>query len=424
MRMTRRGVLWGLGLSALGSAFRPRTALGGISVTSAREASHEVLVSIFLRGGADGLSLVVPHGEDHYYRNRLTLALASPGDRRIGPADRVIDLDGFFGLHPALGSLRPLYERKELAIIPACGSGDQTRSHFEAMATVERGIYQSTGPASGWLARHLESMPGDNISPLRAVALGTMVPEALRGTSGAAALNTVEDLRLQIPFAGRQDTLKKTLSHLYSRDREADLLTHAGAEALSVLRTLDGLSSSTYRPSGGAVYPTDALGSGLRQVALLVKSGVGLEAACLDQDGYDTHVAQGTSQGALAGLLRSLAGGLAAFAADLGPERWKHTTVVVLSEFGRRLEENSGAGTDHGRGGVMFILGGRGIAGGRIHGRWPGLSPDQLEGPGDVRVTTDYRSVLAEVLERRLGNSHIGGVFPGLSYRPIGITDV
>jgi uncharacterized protein (DUF1501 family) len=411
----------GLGLSALGWAVRPRTALGSLGVAGREGERGDVLVSVFLRGGADGLSLVAPYADDSYCRNRPTLALAGPRDARRLPADRVRDLDGFFGLHPALAPLYPLYESGQMAIVHACGSGDRTHSHFAAMATVERGIAQDTGPASGWLARHLGSAPGDNPSPLRAVALGALAPEALRGAPAATALRTAEDVKLRVPFPDRAPAVTRTLSALYGSEGTDPLLKEAGTEALSVLKKLRNLAPSRYRPSPGATYPQDDLGEGLRQTALLIKSGVGLEVACLDQNGYDTHVAQGTSQGALARLLGSLAAGLAAFATDLGPERWARTTVVALSEFGRRLAENSGAGTDHGRGGVLFVLGGRGIVGGRVHGAWPGLGGNQLEGPGDLKVTTDYRDVLAEVVARRLHNPYITEVFPGLAFRPVGV---
>lgn len=403
--VTRRNLLKLGALSALGWA-GTKTALGGVSVTTKHgTAVGDTLVTIFLRGGADGLSVVVPHGDAEYYRNRPTLAL--------GRRD-VVNLDGFFGLHPALRPLLPLYEAGQMAIVHACGSGDQTRSHFEAMATMERGAFGQTGPASGWLARHLESAPWENGSPLRAVAIGTIVPETLRGASNATALHTVADVRLNVPGA-RGAAMMDSLAALYGRSDDA--LTGPGREALAVLKTLRGLSPTAYKSA--AVYPTDELGDGLRQVALLMKSGVGLEAACLDWGGFDTHVAQGTTGGLLAARLRPLALALAAFAADLGPTRWAKTTVVVQSEFGRRVEENSGAGTDHGRAGVMLLLGGS-VVGGKVHGVWPGLAPDNLEGPGDLRVTTDYRDVLAEVIARRLKNPRIGDVFPGLAARSVG----
>ena len=281
---------------------------------------------------------------------------------------------------------------------------------------MERGVSQDTGPASGWLARHLETAPWNNASPLRAVALGTMLPQSLRGAGSATALETVADLRLQSPFAGGSARFESSLSSLYTRDA----LAEAGQEALSVLKTLNKLPSSS-TVAGKAGYPKDDLGDGLRQVALLMKSDVGLEAACLDHGGYDTHVAQGTSQGWLAGRLHSLAAALAAFAADLGPALWDKTTVVVLSEFGRRVAENSGLGTDHGRAGAMLLLGGRSVAGGRVHGIWPGLAPEHLDGPGDLKVTTDYRSVLAEVIARRLQNPNIDAIFPGLAPSNVGV---
>jgi len=416
MHTTRRGLSALGALSALGWAVGRRSALAGVSVSPRRRGTMgDTLVSVFLRGGVDGLSVIVPHGDDDYYRNRPVLALARPGDGKAKPKDRVLDIDGYFGLHPALAPLMPLHAAGQMAMIHACGSDDQTLSHFEAMATMERGVARDTGPASGWLARHLETAPWVNPSPLRAVALGSLLPQSLRGAAQATALGTVADLRLQSPFHDGTDRFEQTLAALYSRDA----LAEAGLEALSVLKTLNGLPPAALS-SAGSTYPKDDLGEGLRQVALLMKSEVGLEAACLDHGGYDTRVVQGTSQGVLAGRLESLAGALAAFAADLGLARWGRTTVVVMSEFGRRVPENSGLGTDHGRAGVMLVLGGH-VAGGRVHGQWPGLAPSQLDGPGDLRVTTDYRAVLAEVITHRLHNPNVGAIFPGLAPAPIGV---
>ncbi|HEX5323811.1 MAG TPA: DUF1501 domain-containing protein [Capsulimonadaceae bacterium] len=422
MKTTRRTFLTLSALTALGWANRPKSALAAVSVGVERGGPPgDVLVSIFLRGGADGLNVVVPYADEDYFRFRPTLALRAPKDN--GDAtDRVIDLDGFFGLHPALAPLLPLYQAGQMAIVHACGSGDQTRSHFEAMATVERGIARETGPASGWLARHLQSAPWQSESPLRAVAIGEIVPQTLSGAPSATTLHTVTDLGLHIPTTVAGSALRQSLSDLYApaRDGKGQGLRASGREALSVLQTLESITPASYRPSYGATYPKDDLGNGLSQVALLMKCGIGLEAACLDHVGYDTHVAQGRGQGLLASQLQSLASGLAAFAADLGPERWARTCVVVLSEFGRRVEENSGGGTDHGRAGVMFVLGG-GAAGGKVHGEWPTLAPANLEGPGDLHVTTDYRAVLAEVISKRLRNPNIAAVFPSFTPQPAGV---
>lgn len=417
MLTTRRGLFAMGALSALALTAGPRSALGGVTVTSQKSGPPgDVLVSIFLRGGVDGLSMIVPHADDAYYRNRPTIALGRPGDTRLALKNRVLDLDGYFGLHPALAALKPLYAAGQLSVIHACGSGDQTRSHFEAMATMERGVSSDTGPASGWLARHLETAPWHNASPLRAVSLGTILPQSLRGASRATALTTLADLRLQSPFGRGAGRFEDSLHNLYTRDA----LAEAGQEALSVLRTLNRLPSPALMLQK-TIYPADDLGNGLRQVAQLIQSEVGLEAACLDQGGYDTHVAQGTSEGILAGRLESLGNSLAAFAADLGPERWGRTTVVVQSEFGRRVAENSGLGTDHGRGGAMLLLGGKSVVGGKVHGLWPGLSPESLDGPGDLKVTTDYRNVLAEVISMRLKNPNTGEIFPGLEINLPGV---
>lgn len=422
MQTTRRGLLAMGALASLGWATSPRTALGAISVQSSSVENGKALISIFLRGGADGLSLVAPVGEEEYFRQRPTLALAAPRGSSAIPGSRTLDLNGFFGLHPALAPLLPYYRSGELAFVHACGSGDQTRSHFEAMATMERGLFQDERPTGGWLARHLATAKPTSNSPLRAVAFGSMIPETLRGANNATALESLDQVKLISPFTESSREIETTLARMYSDRNTQPALAEAGHESISVLDKLRGIDTRSYRPANGAHYPQDDFGRGLSLVACLLKSEVGLEAACLDHGSYDTHVAQGAGTGYLSTLLSSLSSGLDALIRDLGPTRWANTTVVVLSEFGRRLAENSGAGTDHGRGGVMMVLGGHGIAGGSVHGLWPGLTPDRLDGPGDLKVTTDYRNVLAEVLSHRFENNRIGDVFPGLTYQRVGVT--
>jgi len=447
-KLSRRQVLTGAALAAaVGAAEgvgRNLSALASITVgSSMQRTGGNALVALFLRGGADGLNIVVPYGDDDYHRLRPTLGLAAPNDRGADPKARVLDLDGFFGLHPALAPLLPLYHAGTLTAVHAVGSGDQTRSHFEAMATMERGLAQDTGAASGWLARHLNATASEADSPLRAVAITDTMPDSLRGATGATALNSLADYRLTAPAvvptgsggkvfhapppAARADAVAETLRGLYGEGKRekgkgkrgelqtpnaqyAEGLRSAGGETLAALEAVQRLDPEHYRPAPGAIYPNNEIGNGFRQVACLVKGDVGLEIACLDMGGWDTHVAQGRDTGWQPARLGDLGRALSAFAADLGPHLARVTTVV-MTEFGRRAYENSGLGTDHGRASCMFLLGG-GVNGGRVFAQWPGLAEAHLEGPGDLHVTTDYRDVLAEILAHRLHNPRLAEVFP------------
>lgn len=395
-------MLWWAGSkSALGqAAFRPDRSDG------------PVLVVVFLRGAADGLNIVAPYQEDAYYRLRPTLAVARPDDRRRPLPERLHDLDGFFGLNPALAMLVPHFREGRLGFVHACGSGDTTRSHFEAMGTMERGAGSRPGELmDGWLARHLATTP-ERRDPMRAVALAPTAPDSLLGATSALNLADLESFRLGFPTGAAE-----ALAGLY-RDGD-DLVSQAGRDTIRVLRRLERADPRAYRPAPGVSYPETDFGRSVKQVAFLVKNGFGLEVAALDLGGWDTHVAQGTTSGWLTNLLLELGGALDAFLRDLGPEA-SRVTLVVQTEFGRRIEENSGFGTDHGRGGVM-LLAGAGVAGGKVHGYWPTLAPDKQVGPGDLAVTTDYRDVLAEVLRNRLANPRTAEVFPGAPGRRLGV---
>jgi uncharacterized protein (DUF1501 family) len=366
----------------------------------------DVLLVVFLRGAADGLNMVVPHGEQAYYSLRPTLAIPRPDERRAVSSLRAIDLDGFFGLHPALAPLATPWQAGHLAIVHACGAPDESRSHFRAMELMERGLTDVHGPASGWISRHLASLDTGNPSPLRAVGIGEQVPRSLRGVVPAAALRSITDFHLA---EGAEDAARwgAVLSQLYSGE---DPVSGVGRETLRVLETLTALSAQGYRPRPEAAYPDTEFGMGLRQVASLVRAGVGLEAAAIDLGGWDTHFGQGAAEGLMAGLLADLGQGLAALHADLA-DHLDDLTVVVMTEFGRRAGENASLGTDHGHGTTLFVMGG-GANGSRVHGTWPGLQQEELFGPGDLAVTTDYRDVLAEVCRLRLGNSATEAVFP------------
>jgi len=408
--ISRRQLLVGAGLAGVAWAARGGTALAQLAVAPGEDSGRGVLVNLFLRGGADGLHMVAPCGEDAYHRLRPNLRLAAPGDRTAAVEDRALPLDGFYGLHPALAPLKLHFDEGRLGLVHAVGSADQTRSHFEAMAAMERGLADDKGSeSSGWIARLLAATPSPEASPLRAVALASTMPDALRGATTAVALQSLAEFRLESPSTPEGAQFRDALADLYGAG--TDSASQAGRETLAVLETLNRLDPSRYRPAPGAVYPDSDLGRGLRQVACLLKSPVGLEVAFLDPGGWDTHVAQGRGGGWMPLRMDDLARSLAAFLTDIAAHLHR-VTVVVQTEFGRRAGENSGLGTDHGRAGVMMIAGG-GVVGGRVLGRWPGLEPGQLEGPGDVRVTTDYRDVLAEIASLHLGCSALDAVFPG-----------
>lgn len=416
--LSRRELLTGTALAAALAASDPRQmALASVAAVPERR-QDRVLVTLFLRGGADGLSIVPPVADPEYHRLRPTLSLASPQDRSAPRAARAIPLDDYFGLNPALRSIERLYRDGLLAVLHAVGSGDRTRSHFEAMAVMERGLAGSTeGPSGGWLARAVTADDEGGVSPLRALAFTETMPDILRGASGATVIRSLTDFRLH----GNLETAR-TLQALYGMDPAGDDdlgLLQAGRGSLRVMDAIAALHPAAYQPSGGAVYPPGPLGDGLRQTACLIKGRLGLEAAFLDATGWDTHVAQGRDSGWLPARLAELGQGLDAFTRDLGAEIGR-VTGVVMTEFGRRAYENSGLGTDHGRGSCMFLFG-AGVAGGRVHAAWPGLAPRALEPPGDLAVTTDYRRPLYEAVRRTLGATAAAAAFPGYTHTPIGV---
>ena len=361
----------------------------------------QLLVIVFLRGGADGLTLVPPvgaGGDDDYARARGSMAV---------PAATAFPLDDRFALHPELAPLHALFEEGQLAVIPACGSEDGTRSHFEAQDLMEHG-----GPSigGGWLGRLMRARraanPDRHASGLAAVSIGTAVSESLRGAPGATALRTFEDLALD----PRDAAVAAELDGLYRHDA---LLAAAARGALTAAARLDEIRRRPYRPEHGARYGDDPFSAGMARIAALAKTDVGLEAATIDLGGWDTHILQDQL---IAGPMQSLAGGLHAFATDLGP-LLATTSIVVMTEFGRRLQPNSALGTDHGRGGVMLVIGG-GVLGG-VHGRWPGLDDGALEPPGDVAVAQSFRDVLAPVIARAAQAVDIAAVFPSVSVAPL-----
>lgn len=406
---SRRAVLRGAAIGGVSWMAGVPSALANLGFRE-DAADRDSLIVIFLRGGADGLNVVPPYEEDDYHRRRPSLRLRAPKE-----GTGTLDLDGFFGLHPSLAGIYPLYKEGEMAVVQAVGSADQTRSHFEAMSAMERGLARlgpGAGTSNGWLARYLNHTASEKDSPLRAVAIGDLMPDSLRGGLSAMALPDLGVFQLR-----GEKGFHEQLRAAYESGN--DVIADAGRETLRVLDTLNRLDYKSYKPNSTAAYPTTDLGNAMRQVAFLLKADVGLEVAFLDKGGWDTHVAQGSTTGWLASLLEDVGDSIAAFTSDVG-ERMKRTTVVVMTEFGRRVYENSGLGTDHGRASFMFVLGG-GTRGGKVYGNWPTLVDEALEGTGDLRVTTDYRDVLGEVLRKRMGLAGTSPVFPGLKHQPLGL---
>ena len=358
---------------------------------------RKVLVTIFQRGAADGLNVVVPFGEPRYYELRPTLAVPKPGS---DAANSAVDLNGFFGLHPSLASLKPIYDTKALAIVHATGSPDPTRSHFDAQDYMEAGTPGMKSTRDGWLNRALLP-PAPKSSPLRALALGQSLPRMLRGKNPAVAVNNIVD------FQVRDSASSEMFESMYSRSLDT-VLKGAGKDTFEAVKMLKTIQKESYTPAGGAAYPAGRFGQSMRQIAQLIKANVGVEVAFADIGGWDTHSNQPF---ALSARLTELGQGMAAFYKDLG-DSMADVAVVTMSEFGRTAKENGTRGTDHGHANAMFVMGGA-INGGAIHGEWPGLQQEQLYESRDLAVTTDFRDVLSELVTNHLGNHQISAVFPG-----------
>src|SRR6266404_7739031 len=353
----RNGALAVVGTSVLPS-FLTRAAFGASDpgVRSRR------LVVIFQRGAADGLNIVVPHGEPSYYAMRPTINI---------PKKSVLDLDGFFGLHPAMTSFEPLWKQKHLAIVHAAGSPDPTRSHFDAQDFMESGTPGVKVTDDGWLNRALRDLPPDN-SPdkpaFRAIGLGQSLPRILSGKEPAVAV-----------------------------------------------KTLKAADPTHYTPAANANYPKVRFGDDLKQLAQLIKANLGVQVAFADIGGWDHHVNEGSTQGQIANVVSEFSQSIGALWIDLG-DLAEDTVIVTMSEFGRTARENGNRGTDHGHANVMFVMGGP-VKGGKVYGRWPGLDDRHLYEGRDLEVTTDFRGVLSESLLRHLGTKELPTVFPGFELK-------
>ena len=426
MALTRRYFLKSAGLSLFGVGFVPsfmrRTAFALEPPSSS--ASKKILVAIFQRGAADGLNIVVPFAEKDYYSMRPTIAIPAPSGAFSGagePAQAAIDLDGFFGFHPNLASLKPLFDAQHLAVVHAAGSPDNTRSHFDAQDYMESAAPGIKSVADGWLNRYLQGTPEADATPFRAVAFAPRMPRTLQGTAPALAMDDLRSFKLRMPPVPQGNGhapaggLDSVVESMYASASDP-LLNSTAREMFSAVTTLERVGTENYNPANGVAYPRGPLSRSLQQIAQLIKADVGLEVAFAEVGGWDNHVNEGGVEGQLAARLKEFGDALCAFHQDMG-DRMADICVLTMTEFGRTARENGNRGTDHGHANVMFALGGS-VKGGKVYGEWPGLKPDQLYEGRDLALTTDFRDVFAEVLVRHLATPNASDIFPGFSVSP------
>ena len=428
-------------LPALGPAFLRRAALGAEPGKRGK-----VLICLFQRGAADGLSVVTPFGDPDLYKLRQNIAVASP---KGGDAGTLLDLDGFFGLHPALAPLLPIYKSGHMAVVHAAGSPSGTRSHFDAQDFMESGTPDNKSVPDGWLSRTALLCPEDRangakgkvLPAFHAVAMGGAMPRILSGSANALAIPDLRSFGIQDrglftnrnrpkPMPGDDDVSEAErvlitagtsaeggFENIYDK-AVGDVLHGSATESFEALGVLKHLNLKNYAPENGAQYPNGGFGRSLQQIAQLIKADVGVQIAFADMGGWDTHVAQGGATGRLANNLREWGGAIAALYNDLG-DRMADVTILTMSEFGRAARQNGGGGTDHGHANCYFALGGD-VNGGKVLGKWPGLSDGQLYENRDLAVTTDFRAVFSEVATRHLEipTSQIAKLFPGYAGGP------
>ncbi|HYE65536.1 MAG TPA: DUF1501 domain-containing protein [Pyrinomonadaceae bacterium] len=403
----------GFALASIGMqtapSFLQRTVLAE-GLNRATGGRRKVLITIFQRGAVDGLSMVVPHGEKEYYEMRPTIAIARPHG---GDPEAAIDLDGFFGLHPALAPFKPLWDAKRLAIVEAVGSPANTRSHFDAQDYMESATPGVKSTRDGWLNRHLQSKPDPKATPFRAVSMTQNLPRTLQGRAPALAITNLADFTIR---AGTYSaSIQGGFESIYERSVN-DVLRGTGKETFEAVNFLRKMNPAQYKPENGAEYPRSPYGNSLLQIAQLIKAGVGLEVAFTDSGGWDTHVNQGHARGQLSLRLREFGAGIAALVTDLG-QRMDDVLILTISEFGRTARENGNRGTDHGHANALFIIG-NSVRGGKVYGQWPGLKREQLYEGRDLELTTDFRDVFGELAENHLENNNLRAIFPGYAANP------
>ncbi len=415
---TRRQFLQGCSAAIAAMAGSRLSNLAFADPSSPLAENSDILICVFLRGGWDALNVIPPiDGPDRglYESARANLKIATSGQ------NSALKLDDRFGFHPALAPLHELYKAKHLAVVHATGLTADTRSHFDAMQFMELGTPGAKASTTGWITRHLNTI-GIGSALIPALAAGNGQPISLSGLTNAAAMSNPSSFKL----AGHWKYIEQQQAALRQMYGGSNSWIHvAGLNTLNAIDTVEQASSGNYAPANGATYPNGGFGDQLKTIAQIIKMNLGLRAATVDLGGWDTHENQGDGgTGYLSNILTQLSQGLAALYTDLdgagGSNYTSRVSMVVMSEFGRRVKENANHGTDHGHGSAMLVLGG-GINGGQVYGNWPGLANEQLYDRADLAVTTDYRQVLGELVVRRLGNKNLGAVFAGINYAPLGV---
>lgn len=403
--------------------FIPRAALAA----TPKGGKKKILVSIFQRGAMDGLMAVQPQNDANLVKLRSGLIVPASSAGREG----LLNLDDRFGIHPAGSALHKLYQSKQLCVVHGIGSPDNTRSHFDAQDYMETGTPGRKGTANGWLNRAV-GLLGHEATPFQSVSLTNALPRSLYGDYPSLAVGNLDEFKVQAGTAGNQ-----SLESLYS-DLGADpkakpnspsnqgdvgkMLKRKGTDAFEATRIVSTSEFRNYKPANGADYPKTNLGRSLRQVAQLIKAGVGLEIAFTEQGGWDTHVGQGTVQGTFSRQFRELSDSIAAFWTDLGDAYQDQVVLMTMTEFGRTVHQNGSNGTDHGRGSCMFVLG-HNLKGGKVYGKVPELALENLEDKRDLPVTTDFRSLFTDVAEHHLGvgRGAASQLFPGYNGNTLGV---
>jgi uncharacterized protein (DUF1501 family) len=406
----RQFITDGLGLGAMSVFMGFPSWLPKVVLAESFDAQRDVIVSIFQRGGADGLSLCVPWADANYYTSRPTIAIARPD---AAGTNKVTALDTLFGLPPAMLGMLPAYQAGQLLIVHATGSIDPSRSHFDAQRFMEVGKPRDPSLVTGWLGRHLASVPPMRTgASLRALGYANGLQKTLVGAPQALPINDPANFGIAGAAASRTERTNWLRADFASA---TEPLQSSALDAMNTIDLLQRINFNAYVPANGAVYPNSSFGRSLRSTAALIKADIGVEAVAIDIGGWDTHTTQGpnVTTGSMYRSMQDLSNTLGAFHADvIAGTQATNVTLVVMSEFGRNVRENSGAGTDHGRGSVMFAMG-RNVSGGRVlTNNWPGLARENQADGQDLKVTLDHRDVLAEVVQMRLGNTNLSTVFP------------